>query len=509
MLRIGLVLLAAAIVAAGSPERAAATTVPVPAPTGLALWSISGLSCPAAAWCLATGGGSNGAAGTAGSFFEVWDGRAWTPVSSPAPPGESGLDPAGVSCASQSACMAVGSGSSGDTSPLAAEWWNGRGWDLRSIPSPANSIGSGFRDVTCATASSCVAVGDYETAGTAVEPLVEAWNGSSWTFQPSPAVVGTSCNQGVTSFYEMMSCVAELSDMSCASPSYCVAVGTYELGPAVGPLVETWNGGAWQVEPAPTPPGTAQLAAVSCPLPSWCVAVGSGAPQGQPLSSAPVAKALIDGHWTVETPPPPPPGAILGGLSQVACNVYLVCIATGDYQDASGTHHALAYVRSNGVWSPDPDLADLTGVTAMSCGPLSCEVLGGSAASQGSQLVAQQLTEPPPPAQGAPAGGSVFRLDTPGAASCLPARSLLTAALSATVTNRARARTYAFVAARLYVDRRARPTVTIRRLPARTSVSTGELPPGRHSLTVRITLRHKHVTSPAGSARASFAICTE
>jgi hypothetical protein len=71
-------------------------------------------------------------------------------------------------------------------------------------------------------------------------------------------------------------------DVSCVSGSDCWAVGTVldnsGSGNSVGTLVEHWDGGAWSIVPSPTPSGAgmtgAILQSVSCTSSADCVAVG-------------------------------------------------------------------------------------------------------------------------------------------------------------------------------------------------------------------------------------------
>jgi hypothetical protein len=63
----------------------------------------------------------------------------------------------GVSCASATACTAVGAYNN-TTGPL-AERWNGTSWKIQRAPNPAVA-GSIFYGVSCTSAAACTAVGD-------------------------------------------------------------------------------------------------------------------------------------------------------------------------------------------------------------------------------------------------------------------------------------------------------------------------------------------------------------
>src|SRR5437867_3162898 len=62
-------------------------------------------------------------------------------------------------------------------------------------PSPnvetAGTTVSQLNAVSCATPTSCVAVGHSVTSG-ATKTLVEHWNGLAWSIKPSPNPVGTA-----------------------------------------------------------------------------------------------------------------------------------------------------------------------------------------------------------------------------------------------------------------------------------------------------------------------------
>ena len=62
-------------------------------------------------------------------------------------------------------------------------------WHVDKTP-PLPSFLSTLSAVACRSASACAAVGGYiNSAGEGV-PLAEAWNGSTWSIQPTPAPPG-------------------------------------------------------------------------------------------------------------------------------------------------------------------------------------------------------------------------------------------------------------------------------------------------------------------------------
>ena len=81
----------------------------------------------------------------------------------------------GVSCASTSNCVTVGGRSATAKGPggTLAEKWNGTKWSVVTSPNPAGSDGAALNGVACASAKSCLAVGDFFTASRSTLPAAE------------------------------------------------------------------------------------------------------------------------------------------------------------------------------------------------------------------------------------------------------------------------------------------------------------------------------------------------
>jgi hypothetical protein len=121
------------------------------------------VSCPAAADCTATG---------VDRTIDHWNGTAWS-ARKPAATKAADLD--GISCASASACTAVGGYESNTPflTPLLVEHWNGTTWTVQPAPLPRPSGGNWLAGVSCATSTACLAVGQnynsYHLARTVAE----------------------------------------------------------------------------------------------------------------------------------------------------------------------------------------------------------------------------------------------------------------------------------------------------------------------------------------------------
>jgi hypothetical protein len=171
--------------------------------------NLSSVSCLSASFCEVVGydpSGGNAAA---------WNGTSWTDQATPGPASNSFNS---VSCNSATACEAVGQalGTNDETVPL-AEVWNGSAWTIQSTPSPANSQSSSLASVSCTSASSCTAVGQYASATPPnfgePQTLAEVWDGTAWTIPATPDPSSTAQNI--------------LNGVSCGAAGACTAVGLY------------------------------------------------------------------------------------------------------------------------------------------------------------------------------------------------------------------------------------------------------------------------------------------
>ena len=91
-----------------------------------------------------------------------------------------------ISCSLTTYCIAVGASSGGGLSYWKATESGGT-WTLSSGTPPTPSGGSSpiLKDVACSAESACTAVGAYKAEST-WKPLVERWNGTSWSVQSAP-----------------------------------------------------------------------------------------------------------------------------------------------------------------------------------------------------------------------------------------------------------------------------------------------------------------------------------
>lgn len=180
---------------------------------------IGSVSCLSATFCEAVGSGASGPEAA------LWNGTSWTDQTV-AGPVSTGLN--SVSCTSASSCEAVGEVADNGQEGTLAESWDGSAWTVQTIPDPSTTQGAQLTGVSCASATSCTAVGwltssDLSTDGQH-QTVVETWDGTAWTLDSSPNSGNDSILQGV----------------SCASSQLCTAAGmASDEGGVQTTLIET------------------------------------------------------------------------------------------------------------------------------------------------------------------------------------------------------------------------------------------------------------------------------
>jgi hypothetical protein len=284
-----------------------------PSPSGSVGADLYGISCASMTNCAAAGQSVNSSGATV-TLAESWTGGTWAIEATPSPSGAtaSGLD--GVSCVSATSCTAVGLyvDSSGIQQTL-AESWNGGTWAIEATPNPSGASDSILNGVSCASATSCTAVGSYVNSSGATVTLAESWNGRTWAIEATPTPSG-AIN-------------AALNGVSCSSTASCTAVGYYVNSSGTTGLAESWNGRTWAVQATPSLSGSGfrELASVSCASAAACTAAGFASRSGNTVTLAENWNGRI---WAVQATPNPS-GSTASGLSGVSCASTTSCTAVG------------------------------------------------------------------------------------------------------------------------------------------------------------------------------------
>jgi hypothetical protein len=147
-------------------------------------------------------------------------------------------------------------------------------WTLRSLPpTPLTESGSaepGLSGVSCPTESLCVAVGGFDTLAFSQDPTgsVAKWQVVTPEYPVGP---GKTCVEGEA---HCPTPGGRLQAVSCASQSFCVAVS--EEGFIYVSTDPTGGADAWKPTVVNEGSGATHMSSVSCPTSSFCAAVAGG-----------------------------------------------------------------------------------------------------------------------------------------------------------------------------------------------------------------------------------------
>lgn len=195
--------------------------------------------------------------------------------------------------------------------------------------------------VTCPAAGTCVATGDIRVGGAAYG-LAEHLADGVWTPRTIPLPPDADPS------------MPEMHAVDCASASSCAAVGDYDGGEWLMPLLAAWDGTAWQSVDVAHAPGVAagshgELNGVSCPAVDFCVAAGWLAVDDG--DADPLLVTWDGTAWTVRTGPETPGGGWFE-LADVDCPAAGWCVAAGERFIRGHGQPPFVEVLDAGVWTP-------------------------------------------------------------------------------------------------------------------------------------------------------------
>ena len=299
--------------------------------------------------------GQSNTSGTVGysTMAQHWDGKSWSIVPTPNPTLLQSLY--GVAGSASNDVWAVGAQSADYYAQTLTEHWDGQAWSV--VPSPnVSSTGHSFlKAVTAVSSNDAWAVG-YAQAGfrSPSQPLIEHWDGTSWSIIPNPDISNSSLN-GVTAI----------------SANDVWAVGSYALNLFNdAPLIEHWDGTSWSVVNSPTLQGiNTKLLAVSASSSKNMWAVGFG------FDDLSGNYSTLMMHWDgtswsiTQNPVIPQTSAQLLGVTTLAPNNVWAVGAQMSSTDPTAPLHTLTMHWDGKSWnivtspelSPDGDI--LQGVT--------------------------------------------------------------------------------------------------------------------------------------------------
>lgn len=177
-------------------------------------------------------------------------------------------------------------------------------WTGLQPPNPGTADNE-LQGVTIPAACNAWAVGFWFSAGSAPEPLIDHWNGSSWKVMDSP-VLGS---RG-----------ARLLSVSAVSASNVWAVGGItDLNDVEKVLILHWNGSKWQ-QVGGANPGSAfnELASVRARSAKDIWAVGFKANRGEPQQT--LIEHFDGKKWTAKNSPHPGRSSKLSGVTATSAS---------------------------------------------------------------------------------------------------------------------------------------------------------------------------------------------
>ena len=383
-----LVVGAVGVVAAPGEASGGFTPTRLPVDTGGQNVEINDVSCWAPGTCVAVGDmGISGSGETRQVVVEEKAGT-WTQVTSGVAP-TTGGSPYGrldaVSCTPTGHCVAVGRNggdNSGSTGLVVTR--DGGTWSAIAAPSVADDYQAWLSDVSCASDTSCAAVGLRISAQGAIRGLAESWDGSDWT----AAATTPPPLQGSTQATDV-----RLFGVSCWDEGRCVGVGfarNNDAGLSRG-IIATLASGAWTTTNAPEPsnayPATSELRSVACAPTGRCTAAGTygNLPVGNADDEL-VTRAAGGGWTAVEAPLPD--GTHQAELSEASCAGDGTCAVAAHVIDSGNQSLPAVYTSlPGGAWSvlpvtlpPDnvgPAYTQVSDLATVACTSASYCVAGG------------------------------------------------------------------------------------------------------------------------------------
>jgi hypothetical protein len=210
----------------------------------------------------------------------------------------------GVDAISSSNAWAVGRADN-DSSPFRRpliERWNGTSWSI--VPSPMPSGDSELRSVDGNSASNVWAVGFTNATSSA---LIQRWTGSSWTTVPGPS--GSSILLGVKTL----------------SANDAWVVGSRSAAGPFTSMAARWNGTSWTSVFTPTPDNlvTSQLNAIDGTSPNdlWAVGQSGG---GNYETRQPIILHWNGSAWSAFSTPPAVDAGLEGVVALASNDVWAV-----------------------------------------------------------------------------------------------------------------------------------------------------------------------------------------
>jgi len=344
------------------------------------------VSCPTTTvcWAVGTQGPANEVLVERYDYYEeeeeesYWSGYAYTKYKPVVPSGASNLHLNAISCTAASECTAVGYYEKEGKKRDLAERLTSSGWSVQSTPALSGAV---LEDVSCTAANSCTAVGYESSSSWQRDFLAERWNGSEWSTLSTPAPPLT---EGWEEYEEEEGWeYGELTSVSCASATSCLATGSYRnIEWEQSALALAYGGSEFTLTTLPKLSPGSTLESVSCATSTSCISTGHNATGGAAL-----ALAYDGAKWATQSSLTPK--GKTAWLAGVSCSKASVCTAVG--KSEGGGETATLAERVGGSWTletpPSPKAADISYLSDVSCpSTTACLAVGRSSANEGEGL---------------------------------------------------------------------------------------------------------------------------
>lgn len=351
-----------ATTSATSGTIASALTLPAPN-KGIFEGYLPALACTSVGNCIAAGTFTDGNGNQQGVIFNEVSGTWQTGVLITPPVGavstSQGVTIYDAACGAAGSCSVIGAylDANGNQHSFVVNQVRGTWQAGQALTLPANALTSGLqsapRSISCATGGNCVIVGTYntnaqsfETHGYVDNEVNGTWHSASELVMPSDA----NANPMVT-----------VSQVTCWAAGNCDAVGSYiDIAGVTHAIVSQSTHFAWHTARALLLPASASAFAgasfseVTCASPSNCVAIGSFNNAAGALE--PMAASMINGVWgravaiTLPTGANANPATFYWGYKGVSCATPTDCAFGGDYVTTTGTHQGFLVNERHGTW---------------------------------------------------------------------------------------------------------------------------------------------------------------
>ena len=139
---------------------------------------------PKSAWL--TGFDWNPESGADVSYLERWTGSRWQRVSLPAAPGGGNVRPSGITGTGPDDAWVTADTLTGEVAKPLLYHWDGGGWTVREVPTPAASPTGWTAGLPVATGRNAVSVVGSTNEDTPEATMAVRWTGSRWQQLPAP-----------------------------------------------------------------------------------------------------------------------------------------------------------------------------------------------------------------------------------------------------------------------------------------------------------------------------------